>query len=416
MRLIVLLTLFLFTQWLNAQEMAESADSVWEEAWTDWEDDSTLNAFFEIGMGNRFHRDPALLQAATMRDTRLNISWQKALDRISMSPEVELVHDAVTKKFTLNVRELSASLATFEKADIKIGRQILTWGVGDYLFLNDLFPKDFQSFFNGRDDRYLKAPSDAIKFSYFHTLLTLDVIYSPRFEPDNYINGEYFSFYQPAINGNTSTSPHVQLPNGGEWSTRISTQLGRSDIALYASQGFARSPLSTDMQGAPAHHKMKSIGLSVVVPSSVGLLKAEYSYYSIPRGQALISHPPNESRWLFGIDTEIATSLVLNLQLYTEQFHNKQPHEANNVAVSNRWLLTTGLNYTTPRQYWSFKAFHFYSIEDNDGYLRLSSSYKFNDTTSITTGINYFYGKKPTTSFNQFEKASNAYVRMRWYF
>ncbi|HPQ42189.1 MAG TPA: hypothetical protein PLV45_17595, partial [bacterium] len=39
--------------------------------------------------------------------------------------------------------------------DLKIGRQILTWGTGDLVFINDLFPKDWQSFFLGRDTEYL---------------------------------------------------------------------------------------------------------------------------------------------------------------------------------------------------------------------------------------------------------------------
>ena len=36
--------------------------------------------------------------------------------------------------------------------DLKVGRQILTWGTGDLLFINDLFPKDWNSFLLGRDE------------------------------------------------------------------------------------------------------------------------------------------------------------------------------------------------------------------------------------------------------------------------
>ncbi len=47
--------------------------------------------------------------------------------------------------------------------NLKIGRQVFTWGTGDYLFINDLFPKDYESFYIGRDDEYLKRPSEAVK-------------------------------------------------------------------------------------------------------------------------------------------------------------------------------------------------------------------------------------------------------------
>ena len=36
-----------------------------------------------------------------------------------------------------------------------------------YRRYNILFPKDWQSFFSGRDDEYLKAPSDSLRFTYY---------------------------------------------------------------------------------------------------------------------------------------------------------------------------------------------------------------------------------------------------------
>ena len=52
--------------------------------------------------------------------------------------------------------------------DVKLGRQVLTWGTGDLLFLNDLFPKDWVSFFAGRDDEYLKAPSNTLRATQYN--------------------------------------------------------------------------------------------------------------------------------------------------------------------------------------------------------------------------------------------------------
>ncbi len=62
---------------------------------------------------------------------------------------------------------------------ITLGRQILTWGTGDLVFINDLFPKDWVSFFIGRDVEYLKAPSDALKVSAFSSWANLDLVYTP---------------------------------------------------------------------------------------------------------------------------------------------------------------------------------------------------------------------------------------------
>ncbi len=66
-----------------------------------------------------------------------------------------------------DLREASLVFSPSADTDVKVGRQILTWGTGDLVFINDLFPKDWVSFFIGRDVEYLKAPSDALKVSAF---------------------------------------------------------------------------------------------------------------------------------------------------------------------------------------------------------------------------------------------------------
>jgi hypothetical protein len=83
--------------------------------------------------------------------------------------------------------------------DLKIGRQILTWGTGDLLFINDLFPKDWNSFFIGRDEEYLKAPSDGIRVSLYTKLINLDIVYTPRFDADRFIDGRRISYWNETL-------------------------------------------------------------------------------------------------------------------------------------------------------------------------------------------------------------------------
>ncbi|HQP10809.1 MAG TPA: hypothetical protein PKV41_05440, partial [Candidatus Omnitrophota bacterium] len=85
-------------------------------------------------------------------------------------------------KTGFDLREANLSLTPFRFMDLKAGRQILTWGTGDYLFINDMFPKDYVSFFIGRDDEYLKKPSDALKMSFYPSVGNIDMIVS-AFEP-----------------------------------------------------------------------------------------------------------------------------------------------------------------------------------------------------------------------------------------
>ena len=59
-------------------------------------------------------------------------------------------------KTGLDIRTLSVMMSPLNWLDLKFGRQVFTWGTGDYVFVNDLFPKDYVSFYIGRDDEYLK--------------------------------------------------------------------------------------------------------------------------------------------------------------------------------------------------------------------------------------------------------------------
>ncbi|MFH1847860.1 MAG: hypothetical protein ABH825_01430, partial [Candidatus Omnitrophota bacterium] len=87
------------------------------------------------------------------------------------------------------IRELNLSLTPLDFMDAKVGRQILTWGTGDYLFINDMFPKDYISFFTGRDDEYLKKPSDAVRMSFYPRGFSADFALITHFTPNTHAKG-----------------------------------------------------------------------------------------------------------------------------------------------------------------------------------------------------------------------------------
>ena len=94
------------------------------------------------------------------------------------------VHDAVTGDFYLDLREAYLDF-TRGQADFRFGRQIATWGVGDFLFINDIFPKDWVSFFSGRPLEYLKLGVDALRGRYSSDAINAELMVIPRFDPDN---------------------------------------------------------------------------------------------------------------------------------------------------------------------------------------------------------------------------------------
>ena len=86
--------------------------------------------------------------------------------KAAFAARFDLVHDIALNETRLWTRELYGDLNS-EKFTARVGRQVVTWGVGDLLFINDTFPKDWTAFFTGQPMQYLKLGSDAAKLNYY---------------------------------------------------------------------------------------------------------------------------------------------------------------------------------------------------------------------------------------------------------
>src|SRR4030067_2482114 len=95
-------------------------------------------------------------------DHRFQLKFSGSEKEAKFFAKTDFFENALKKETGLEIREayLDYPLKAF---DFRIGRQIITWGLGDLLFINDLFPKDWQAFFSGRPMEYLKLGVDAAK-------------------------------------------------------------------------------------------------------------------------------------------------------------------------------------------------------------------------------------------------------------
>jgi len=128
-----------------------------------------LSGFLESRIGVRLQND-AHEKDMTLGELRLQVGIEKEFDSLTFNLVSDFIYDPVLNEHSIDletgqgfadIREANAVFSPLEFMDVKVGRQVLTWGTGDLVFINDLFPKDWNSFFIGRDDEYLKAPSDA---------------------------------------------------------------------------------------------------------------------------------------------------------------------------------------------------------------------------------------------------------------
>ncbi|MEE9271220.1 MAG: hypothetical protein V3V49_13280, partial [Candidatus Krumholzibacteria bacterium] len=199
-----------------AAGLTAAASTAWTQDTTsdDWDEGSDLgdlpveiHGFVEGATATRVGDDPTQPDQLVLSEARFRLDLAHYGDRSDLIFRGDFLSDGlVSDGSDIDVRRAVITLRTSSWLDIRAGRQVLTWGTGDLVFLNDLFPKDFVSFFIGRDDEYLKAPSNSIKLMFYTTFANLDIAWTPVFEPDRFIDGERLSFFDPSLPGLTSAN------------------------------------------------------------------------------------------------------------------------------------------------------------------------------------------------------------------
>lgn len=393
--------------------------------------------YVELRAGVRTQSDP-LQDDESLKEARGQLALDKEIGLFQFSTKTDFLYDGVyddddidLNKGTgpIDLREASVAFSPSEYLDIKAGRQTLTWGTGNQLFINDLFPKDWQSFFSGRDMEYLKAPSDAVKASLFTELFNVDLVYTPEFDPDRSINGTRNSYYNP-MTGTPSgkTNPITPLERDeafdeDEVAIRMYNNIGSLEVALYGYDGFWKGPEAQNSLGQYYHPRLQVYGGSIRTPFLSGIANAEYGYYN-SKDDSSGSNPQirnSEHRYLVGYEQELAKNLTGSLQYYEEVMSDFEEYKKNLPTGSKkkdkkRSMVTIGLTKQLMNQNLTLDLFSFYSPTDKDGHIRFRTSYKFTDRLKGEIGTNQFFGEQSNTFWGQFEKSSNVFVALRYSF
>ena len=397
-----------------------------------------LRGFWEARGGTRLGDDPHQ-RDLSIAETRLQLEAEKYFRGATLRLTGDFLYDDLdddrsvdleSGEGAFDLREASLVFSPSADTDVKLGRQILTWGTGDLVFINDLFPKDWVSFFIGRDVEYLKAPSDALKVSAFSNWANLDLVYTPRFDADRFIDGRRLSFFNTGQGRLTGRNAVVLADRPAdafeddEWAARLYRNLGAYEVALYGYDGFWKSPAGADPASGRARFPPLSVlGASLRGPVGPGIGNVELGYYD-SRADRDGDDPTvrnSELRLLLGYEQEIARNLTLGLQYYLERMGEFEAYRralppGAPVRDENRHVLTQRLTWLTHSQNLAWSLFLFYSPSDRDAYLRPRVGYQVDDHLSVEAGGNLFFGAREETFFGQFQDNNNLYLGVRYGF
>ncbi len=386
-----------------------------------------LTGFAETRQGWRLE-DASYHDQVSISETRFRLNMAYERGPLTFDFKGELFTDVVEQNIDGRLRSLNVQFSPLDFIDVRMGRQTLTWGTGDLLFINDLFPKDWVSFFIGRNDEYLKAPSDAVRIGLFSRILNLEFVYMPLMNRSEYINGSRLSYWNGMLGeivGENVVLTHAEredFPRDGELSARMYRSFGSTEIALYGFYGFWKTPEGFLPRTGKLYFPRLGVGgMSIRTPlfGGIGNIEGGY-YYSEEDDEGSDPFVRNsESRFLAGYERELANEFTGGFQYYLEwiQDYEAYDHTAGPyVRDEFRHLVTVRLTKQLLNQTLTISSFIFYSPTDNDAYWRPKVRYKVTDNWQVELGANVFAGEKTHTFFAQFEDNNNAYGSVRWSF
>lgn len=386
------------------------------------------HGFYEVRGGYRLQNDKYEKDMSIM-EGRFQFDLFSYFDWGDVKVKGDLLGDLVTEEGDFDLREANIFTRPTDFMDVKVGRQILTWGTGDLIFINDMFPKDWQSFFIGRDTEYLKAPSDAVKVSLFGETANVDIAYTPRFDPDRYISGERISYWNSNTQSTAGQDAIVHTDKPDEWfsdseiAARLYKNIDNYELAFYGYRGYWKSPGGQNATMTRAiFPDLNVYGASLRGSVGKGIGNAEIGYYESANDMSgrnpLINN--SEMRYLIGYTREIAKDFTMGLQYYIEQMLDYDQYKRNlpsgPARDRDRHLTSLRLTRLLMNQNLRCSLFTYYSPTDKDVYMRPNVNYKVSDNMAVEVGSNIFFGDYPHTFFGQFRDNTNIYAGLRYSF
>lgn len=362
-------------------------------------------------------------------EERLQLKLDTSKEPFRLFLKTDALYDHIDEKGDLELREGYVDY-TAPKWDLKIGRQIITWGLGDLLFINDVFPKDYEAFFSGRPLEYLRKGIDGIKAGVYPDFASFEIIVIPVFEPNKYPDPKRFFMFDPMplVTNREEKKPSAKFENT-ELALRVYRDIKGFDASLYLYRGYFRKPYMipdniNNTTKISLHYPELSIyGASLQGKALDGVLSLEAGYYDSRQDKKGSDYtvPNSQTIFLIGYQRQFWEDFTIGIQYYDEYMHDYSEYKENQPSgfPSDRrfhQLATIRLTQFLMHQTLKLSFFSFYSTSDGDYMLNPEIRYSFTDSIWAAIGGNIFGGGERWSQFGQLEKNDNSYLQVRYEF
>ncbi len=306
--------------------------------------------------------------------------------------------------------------------DVRAGRQVLTWGVGDLVFVKDVWPKDYEALFAGRPLEYLKRGTDAVKLGIYPAFASFELVLAPSFRASRVPDARRFHLFDPMPG---LVDRRTVEPDQGEAGLRIYRDMAGYDVALYLYRGFQRTPsMRPDRMTAPTrmtlfHPKLAGYGASASGRAGAGVVSLELAYYDSrqDRSGTDFTVPNSQTRFLAGYQWQPWEEGSLGLQYYVEYMHDHGAYRAvlpAGMPVAKRRADTFTVRATQLflHQTLRLSLYAAHNAGNRDRFVNPELRYAISDRVWVAVGANVFGGRR-TGQFGQLARDDNVYLQTR---
>jgi hypothetical protein len=319
---------------------------------------------------------------------------------------------------------------TAKNWDLRIGRQIIIWGVSDGLRITDLIsPLDLTEFL-ARDYDDIRIPVDAVKWRYMDNVIKLELVFIPIFQtyiiPDDPDNPWAITYPSdgPEIIVAPAIRPEKSLKNS-EIGGRLSFYLPGFDLSVSGLYTWNKlpvyernfTPAHDTLVLVPNHFRYSMVGLDFSRPQGSFVIRGEGAMYSAePLSTDLLNQTnpvlkKTTMSYLVGLDWYPGSNWTL-----TGQFSQKlillwedQLEDPKNTKIA-----TLGITRKLFRSTLSASAFGYIDLTNKGMFARTSLDYSLSDQIHLIAGVDIFHGDAGI--FGAYKNNSEFFIKAKYNF
>lgn len=346
----------------------------------------------------------------------------------SLFVSMNATYNAILKDRTgMELREAYLAYAK-GNLDLRVGRQIVVWGVADALRLTDcVSPCDYTEFL-AQDYDDIRMPVNALRTRYTWRSVTFEAICNPV--------ADFFILPTDRHNPWALTLPSAPLPytidlesckpekrlRNMEYGGRITTNLSGIDFSLSVLRTWNKMPalsLTVSDNGKSLlvkgeYRRMTMLGADCSLPVGQFVLRGEAACYfdeAQSRGVGKDVVCRNTYNILAGVDWYPGNDWNFSAQYC----HKYTAGNLDGLSVYRHAALATArISKELMRNSLKLSTFAYVDVSNGGVFNRFSASYALNDQIELTTGYDFFHADKG--KFAMYKQNSEVWVKAKYSF